>query len=71
MKDILSKHTRLLTFSYLDGSTLYHKIALLNKEMRASLPNSGLLDQLKQLRSNHTTLKSWLIASKMNFKYAL
>ena len=49
MKDILTKNTRLLIFSYLDGTTLYHKIALINKETRASLPDSGLLDQLKEL----------------------
>ena len=49
MKDILSKNIRLLTYSFLDGATLYHKIALLNKETRASLPGAGLLDQLKEL----------------------
>ncbi len=44
MKDILSKNIRLLTYSFLDGATLYHKIALLNKETRAILPSAGLLD---------------------------
>lgn len=44
MKESLTKNVRLLTFSYLDGSTLYHKIALIDKETRASLPNAGLLD---------------------------
>ncbi len=44
MKDSLTKNLRLLAFSYLDGATLYHKIALTNKVTRASLPNAGMLD---------------------------
>jgi hypothetical protein len=76
MKDILTKHTRLLSFSYLDGATLYHKIALLNKEMRASLPNAGLLDQLKVLKSINYFDESDIISrqvffSKLKLKYAL
>ena len=39
-----NKNLRLLTFSFLSGSELYHKIALLNKMTRESLPESGLLD---------------------------
>jgi hypothetical protein len=56
MKDILYKNIRLLTYSFLDGATLYHKIALLNKETRASLPGAGLLDQLKELKLSKKTL---------------
>ena len=32
--------------SYLPGATLFHKIALLNKEIRKELPDAALLDQI-------------------------
>lgn len=35
----------LLTFSYLHGFELFHKIAVTSKKIRESLPNAGLLDQ--------------------------
>ena len=38
------KELRLVTFSYLSGSDLYHKIGLLDKTIRDSLPKAGLLD---------------------------
>ena len=38
------KELRLVTFSFLSGSDLYHKIALLSKTIRESLPKAGLLD---------------------------
>jgi hypothetical protein len=38
------KELKLIVFSYLTGADLYHKIALLNKSTRESLPKSGLLD---------------------------
>ena len=41
-----SNFLRLKTFSYLNGSVLFHKIALLSKSVREKLPNSGLLDQI-------------------------
>ena len=34
-------------FNFVDGDTLYHKIALLSRKVRNSLPGSGLLDQDK------------------------
>ena len=37
------KDLRLVVFSYLDGPTLYHKIALLDKITRVSLPDAGIL----------------------------
>jgi len=40
---------QLVTFSYLSGSDLYHKIALLNRSTRSQLPQSGLVDQLRIL----------------------
>ncbi len=36
----------LLTFSYLHGFELFHKIAVLNRKIRESLPHAGLLDQV-------------------------
>ncbi len=66
MKDIMTKNTRLLSFSFLDGATLYHKIALINKETRASLPDAGLLDQLKYLRLKNFDLYNQFITSKTN-----
>lgn len=38
------KGLRLVVFSYLTGADLYHKVALLNKVIRVSLPEAGLLD---------------------------
>ncbi len=40
-----NKMLKLLTFSFLQGCDLYHKIALLNKATRQSLPGAGILDQ--------------------------
>jgi len=37
---------QLLTLSFLPGYFLFHKAALLNKNMRNKLPKAGLLDQL-------------------------
>ncbi len=42
-----SKDLRLLIFSFLPGCDLFHKIAVLNKNIRKSLPYSDLLDQDK------------------------
>ncbi len=44
--DAFRKHKdlRLVIFSFLNGLKLYHKIALLDKITRVSLPESGLLD---------------------------
>ncbi len=36
-----------LTFSYLTGCELFHKIAVTGKQVRDKLPDSGLLDQDK------------------------
>ena len=35
--------------SFLPGSDIFHKIAVLNKELRGDLPKSGLLDQEREL----------------------
>ena len=45
-KDNFMKHygIRLAIYSYLDGATLYHKIAILDKATRKILPGSGILD---------------------------
>ena len=56
---------RLLVFSYLSGAELYHKISLLNKKTRASLPSAGLLDQVKKL----TMALDWPF-DETGFKYA-
>ncbi len=55
---------RLVVFSYLTGADLYHKIALLDKSYRKTLPISGLLDQEKLLK-----LKK-IPARKTNLMYA-
>lgn len=41
-----SSHFQLLTFSYLHGCELFHKIAVTNKKIRKKLPSAGLLDQI-------------------------
>jgi hypothetical protein len=38
------KMLKLLTFSYLHGYELYHKIAILDKTTRQSLIGAGILD---------------------------
>ncbi len=43
---IYSNPFKLLTFSYLHGYELFHKIALTSKKIRALLPGAGLLDQI-------------------------
>jgi hypothetical protein len=42
-------HRMLIIFSYLSGADLYHKVSLLNKGIRHSLPKAGLMDQVKLL----------------------
>lgn len=37
---------KLLTFSFLHGYELFHKIAVTSKNMRDKLLNAGLLDQI-------------------------
>ena len=45
-----SNHLWLVTFAYLPGCDLFHKIALLNKFFRRELPSSGLLDQIRVIK---------------------
>ncbi len=40
---------RMIVFSYLTGSDLFHKISLLNKTTRQMLPESDILNQVKVL----------------------
>ncbi len=40
-----TNYFRLQTFSYLHGCEIFHKIAVLNKQIRALLPSAHLLDQ--------------------------
>ena len=47
---VVHKGLRMVCFSYLTGSEIYHKIALLNHFYRERIPNNGLLDQHKELR---------------------
>ena len=44
-----SSDLRLLTFSFLEGCDLFHKIALTSKSIRDQLSNSGILDQIKEI----------------------
>lgn len=60
-KFLLSKGLKLTVLSYLPGYTLFHKIALLNKETRLKLPECKLLDQKKNI-----TLKKFA----HNFEYS-
>ena len=45
-KPLLCSNLRLVLFSYLPGTTLFHKISLINKATRKALPDSALLDQI-------------------------
>ncbi len=42
---VYSKFLRFSILSFLPGCDLYHKIALLDKETRQTLPKTGLFDQ--------------------------
>jgi hypothetical protein len=66
-----TKYTRLLMFSYLPGNVLFHKIALLTKEVRKSLPNSGLLDQIKVIGIKETAVKLPGPFPTQSFVYAI
>ena len=46
----LHPNIKLLIFSFISGEELYHKVALLDRQTRESLPNAGLLDQVKVLQ---------------------
>jgi len=45
----LTKELAYTVFSYLTGAELFHKIALVNKEIREELPKAEQLDQEKEL----------------------
>jgi hypothetical protein len=63
---------KLSIFSFLNGATIYHKIALINKETRLALPNAGLLDQFKQLKIKSTSnLNNQNLPNIINLYYAL
>jgi len=66
-----SRHLQLTTFSYLTGCDLFHKISVTCKAMRKSLPNSGLLDQIKviTIKSKYDDYPGYLPVD--SFKYAL
>ena len=44
-----NKNIRLIVYSYLDGATLYHQVARLDRHTRVSLPEAGILTQVKRL----------------------
>ena len=52
------KETKLIVFSFLTGEELYHKVALLNKKTRESLPDSHLLNQIKILTMRNANIGS-------------
>ena len=56
-------------FSYLNGATLFHKIALLNRKTREILPKTGLLSQIIELTMDIKLLEEELIAPQ-SFNYA-
>ncbi len=53
-------------FSYLSGAEIYHKIAVVNRLTRESLPESGLLDQIKKL-----TMKTKPLNSSLDYLFRL
>lgn len=66
MKDYLqSGNFKLLVFSFLNGSVLFHKIALLNKDLRKKLTNSALLDQDKVIRIKKRILRQGKLFSEL------
>jgi hypothetical protein len=45
----LRRNLCLTVFSYFDGSSLFHKVSLLNHSYRNNITSSGLLDQPKEI----------------------
>ena len=66
-----SSDLQLLTFSYLPGSDLFHKISVTCKSLRSVLPNSGLLDQIKVITIKAPTENYPDCLPVDSFKYAL
>lgn len=68
-----SNFARLKVLSYLSGTELFHKIALLNKRTRSLLPSCGLLDQEKILTVAPIEKDADYIAllHESNLKYAI
>ncbi len=66
-----SSDLQLLTFSYLPGCDLFHKIAVTCKSLRKVLPNSGLLDQIKIITIKAPTDNYPDYLPVNSFKYAL
>ncbi len=62
-----------LTFSYLTGCELFHKIAVTGKQVRDKLPNSGLLDQDKVItfKKSELSYECPEIPPVNSFSYAL
>jgi hypothetical protein len=65
-----SRDLRLLTFSFLPGYDLFHKIALTSKSIREQLPKSGLLDQVKVITIKESKDGSILFLPFESFLYA-
>ena len=66
-----SSDLQLLTFSYLPGCDLFHKISVTCKSIRSVLPNSGLLDQIKVITIKAPTENYPDCLPVDSFKYAL
>ena len=45
-------------FSFLPGNVIFHKIAVLNRNLREELPKSGLLDQEIELSLKVNSLRN-------------
>jgi hypothetical protein len=66
-----SSDLRMVTFSYLPGCILFHKIALTCKSIRKLMPESGLLDQIKVVTIKAPTDNYPDRLPLESFKYAL
>jgi hypothetical protein len=62
---------RLTVYSYLDGATLFHKIALLNRLNREQLPEHALLDQIIQISIKSEYSESKETPPTKSFIYAV
>lgn len=64
-----SNDLKLLTFSYLPGNVLYHKICLTSMSIRNQVPRSGLLDQVIVVTVKQMPDGSPAIPSHKSLKY--
>ena len=71
LQDFSKTLIKYTVFSYLPGCCLFHKIALVNKEVRRNLAKFKLLDQKKVITRREYPVGEDLLPELNSFLYAL